>query len=92
MSVELAIHWWQYDQWQKVNFKNVNWFFVNIGPTLAKKIPVIYKSPPAYVQSSIIESIIIVPVDRIEINKMYLLWKIELRGGMKKMQSSKNHR
>ena len=44
-----------------------NDFFVNIGPTLAKRIPIIDKSPLSYMQFSINESIFLAPVTPTEI-------------------------
>ena len=47
-----------------------NAFFINIGPTLAKSIPHINKSPLSYLGSRLTESIYLAPVNENEIGQL----------------------
>ena len=47
-----------------------NAFFINIGPTLAKSIPHVNKSPLSYLGSRLTESIYLVPVSENEIGQL----------------------
>ena len=65
---------------KKLISEKFNDFFVNIGPTLAKRIPIIDKSPLSYMQSSITESIFLAPVTPTEIEKLVLTLKNSATG------------
>ena len=47
-----------------------NDFFINIGPTLAKSIPCVNKSPPSYLGNRLTESIYLAPVNENEIGQL----------------------
>ena len=65
---------------KKLISEKFNDFFVNIGPTLAKRIPIIDKSPLSYMQSSITESIFLAPITPTEIEKLVLTLKNSATG------------
>ena len=65
---------------KKLISQKFNDFFVNIGTTLAKRIPIIDKSPLSYMQSSITESIFLAPVTPTEIEKLVLILKNSVTG------------
>ena len=65
---------------KKLISEKFNDFFVNIGPTLAKRIPIIDKSPLSYMQSSMTESIFLAPVTPTEIEKLVLTLKNSATG------------
>ena len=65
---------------KKLISEKFNDFFVNIGPTLAKRIPIIDKSPLSYMQSSMTESIFLAPVMPTEIEKLVLTLKNSATG------------
>ena len=47
-----------------------NDFFINIGPTLAKSIPCVNKSPLSYLGNRLTESIYLAPVNENEIGQL----------------------
>ena len=55
-------------------------FFVNVGPTLATKIPFVDKSPLSYLHSRVNESIFLRPVTTVELEKMLLTLKNSATG------------
>ena len=65
---------------KKLISEKFNDFFVNIGPTLAKRIPITDKSPLSYMQSSITESIFLAPITPTEIEKLVLTLKNSATG------------
>ena len=65
---------------KKVISGKFNDFFVNVGPTLAKKIPCINKSPLSYMTSRTNESIFLSPVTPVELEKMLLTLKNSATG------------
>ena len=65
---------------KKVISGKFNDFFVNVGPTLAKKIPCINKYPLSYMTSRTNESIFLSPVTPVELEKMLLTLKNSATG------------
>ena len=57
-----------------------NDFFVNVGPKLATKIPLIDKSPLSYGHSRVSESKFLTPVTAVELEKMVLNLKNSATG------------
>ena len=65
---------------KKVISEKFNDFFVNVGPTLAKKIPLIDKSPLSYLHYRVNESIFLTPVTTMELEKKLLNLKNSATG------------
>ena len=65
---------------KKVVSEKFNDFFVNVGPTLATKIPLVDKSSLSYLHSRVNESIFLRPVTTVELEKMLMTLKNSATG------------
>ena len=65
----------------KIQISNkFNEFFVNVGPTLASKIPSSAKTPDSYLRNEVVESLFLSPVNDAEILKIFVNLKDSAAG------------